>query len=191
MDDIEIDRTLRATLSENPSPEFVARVRTTLAGAPRPSFVGGWLKPAAAIACAAAVMIAVWLPREKVPAEAGLSAVAREMPTSLGETRRSLGAGGKPSNIPPTASLVAPTLRSAKSTKPARARAIAPDPPLPEVIIADDDVEAVRQFVSGARDRRFVATFEEAPIPTAWVMNDLAIAPITVEPLDSTQSHNN
>jgi hypothetical protein len=184
MDDIEIDRTLRATLSENPSPEFVARVRTTLAQAPRPSFVGGWLKPAAAIACATAVMIAVWLPREKVPIQAGLKPGTTYVPSTTYAPHSTA--------VPPAAPLVAPAFPPAQTNKrPARARAIAPDPPLPEVIIAAEDVEAVRQFVSGARDRRFVATFEDAPTPTAWVMNDLAIAPITVEPLDSTESHNN
>jgi hypothetical protein len=126
------------------------------------------------------VAIAVGLPREKevVPAKAGLSAVARPVPASFGETRQSLGEGGKPSVV-------------AKSTKPTRGHPIALEPPLPEVIIAADDVEAVRQFVNGARDRRFVATFEESPTPTAWAMNDLAIAPITIEPLEASHSHNN
>jgi hypothetical protein len=181
MDDLEIDRTLRATLSENPSPDFVARVRTTLADAPRPSLVAGWLKPAAVVACAAVVAIAAGLPREDAPSTAGL-----KPSTTTVQAHPAI------APVPEVRSVVVPTFKSAESANPpTRARAIANEPPLPEVIIATDDVEAVRQFVSGARDRRFVATFEETPIPTAWAMNDLAIAPITVEPLDSTQSHNN
>jgi hypothetical protein len=174
MDDLEIDRTLRAALSEDPSPDFVARVRTSIIEAPRPSlFAGSWM-PVAGVVCVV-VMITVWLPRENVPDQAS----ATYLPSAMYSPR----APYLPPAVTPVSrlsSVVVPSFSSAK-----------PDPQLPEVIIAADDVEAVRQFVSGARDRRFVATFEETYTPTAWAMSDLAITPITVEPLDSTQSHNN
>jgi hypothetical protein len=187
VDEVEIDRALHAMLSEEPSPEFVARVRTTLAGAPRPSMMSGWFMPVAAIACAAVVAIAVGWPRESpiAPVAAGLKPSTTYAPSTTTVVVPTFRSAGPAVGVP--------TFRSAKTTKPAaRAMASIPnEPPFPEVIIAADDVEALRQFVSGARDRRFVATFEEAPTPVAWAVNDLAIAPITVEPLDSTQSHNN
>lgn len=185
MDDIEIDRTLRATLSAEPSPEFVARVRTTLVEAPRPSIVAGWVKPAAVVACAAAVMIAVWAPRENevAPATAGLKPSATYGPSAPYVPARI-------TTVPPHISLVVPTFSSAK-TKPARARAVATEPPLPEVMIASGDVEALRQLLVSLNEHTFVASFDETPVSTPWVMTNLSVAPIGGDLLDSAPAHNN
>jgi hypothetical protein len=89
-----------------------------------------------------------------------------------------------------------PTFRSARSARPAKSASrpsatFAPEPPLPEVIVAARDVEALRQFVSSVRDRRFVASFDETPASTPWVMTELSIAPIAGSVQDSTPPHNN
>src|SRR5688572_25270878 len=134
MDDLEIDRTLRAALSEDPSPDFVARVRTTLADAPRPSpFAGVW-KPVVAVACVAVVAVVINLRQD---------ARLKPSPTGLGPITAGLKAStttGSRTTAPAAPSVVVPTFRSAKSNRrPTRARAMVPDPQLPEVIIAADD----------------------------------------------------
>lgn len=185
MDDLDIDRAVQEALSASPSPAFVARVRTTIAQSPRPSIAAGWLKPAAAVACAVVVAMAVGLPRqENPPVKAGLKPSTTYVQPSTTYVQ------------PGTASVVVPTfppvhLRSGgPAVALAKAGRSAPEP-LPEVIIAAEDVEALLQFVSGARDRRFVASFDETPASTPWVMTDLSVAPIAGGALDPTPAHNN
>jgi hypothetical protein len=211
MDDLELERTLREALSEAPSPEFVARVRTTIAEAPRPSIVAGWLKPAAVLACAALLAIAVALPLQNAqlklsPTERALSPTERTLsPTerALSPAERTLSPTAMAANPTATApsptanapapTVVVPTFRSARSgTPPARARiAIPNEPMLPEVIIAADDVQALYQLVTSASERRFLASFDETPASTPWVISELGVPPIIIEPLDTTRVHNN
>lgn len=190
MDDLELDRTLREALSEAPSPEFVARVRTTIAEAPRPSIVAGWLKPAAAVACAALLAIAVALPRQD--AQLKLSPTER----TLSPTERALRPADialRPAPVAPASTVAVPAFKSATSaTPPAPARiAIPNESPLPEVIIAADDVQALHQLVTSASERRFLASFDETPASTPWVISELGVPPIIIEPLDTTRVHNN
>jgi hypothetical protein len=191
MDDLDLDRELHAVLSAAPSPEFVARVRTKIAESPRPSITMGWLKPAAAITCATLVVLAVSLPREDARREPSPAEITSSTPQEMPVTA---GLRPSPTNIQPSTpdngvgvvrSVVVPTLRSATSPKPSA------EPPLPEVIIAAEDVEAFRQFVSSARDVRFVASFDETPVSTPWVTTELSIAPIAVGALESAPLHNN
>ena len=179
MDDLEIDRTLHTALSVEPSPEFVVRVRTAIAEAPRPSIAVGWLKPAAVVACAA-VVVAAWLPRRE--------ARPKLSPTEITEiASRSIEA---PATV--VRSLVVPTLPAARTSKrPARVRSIALEPPFPDVIIAAGDVEALRQLLVSLNEHTFVASFDETPVSTPWVMTNLSIAPIGGDLVDSASAHNN
>lgn len=175
MDDLDLDRELRSMLTATPSPDFVARVRGKIAEAPPPSMLAGLLKPAAAVVCLTTVLIVASLRPETTPERAGLE------PSTTAVT-----AGLKPSPTPaPEPAGVVSTFRSARSAK------IVKEPPLPEVIIAPEDLKAVQQFVSSASELTFVASFEETPSPSPWVMNDLAVPPIMIEPLDSAAAHNN
>jgi hypothetical protein len=178
MDEVEIDRALRATLCADPSPEFVARVRTKIAEAPPRAMMAGWWKPAAAVASAAILGIAVGLPRQTstAPVAAGLKPSATYAPST---TR----------GVPV---VVVPTLKSGTTTKPAARSltSIPSEPPLPEVIIAAKDVEALSQFVRDMNDLQFVASFDETPASAPWVVSDLTIAPIGSNGLDATL-HNN
>lgn len=193
MDDLNLDRELQDAFAVEPSPEFVARVRTTIAETPSRSMTVRLLKPAAAIACAVLVAVAVGLPREDArlePKRAEIESRPADDPVT---------AGLKPSttNVLPSTAKVLPSatnvrLPNARSPKrAARASAIPTEPPLPEVIIAADDVEAFLQFVNSARDLRFIASFDETPVSTPWVMTELSIAPIAVGALESAPAHNN
>ena len=180
MDDLDFDRELRGAMAAIPSPEFVARVRAKLADAPAPSIVPGWFKPAAAIACAGVVAIVVAVPREYV------------RPKSSPAEMTPVIAGLKPSTTyapPSSASVVMPTFRSAKPLTPASPEPL--EPPLPEVIVATEDVEALRRFLTDAHDLRFVASFDETPASTPWVMTELSVAPIGGDGLNPVPSQNN
>lgn len=164
MEDLELERELQAALSVSPSPDYVARVRAKIAQAPPPSPFVGWLKPAAAIACAVVLTIAATLLREDTrpqiaPTKAGL----KPSTTNLSSTTNTPSVA----TVTPSPTPVAPTLRSARLAAPAQSRASAVEP-LPEVIIAPGDVEALRQFVTSASEVRFTASFDQTPAPIPW-----------------------
>jgi hypothetical protein len=52
-------------------------------------------------------------------------------------------------------------------------------------------VEALRQFVIGAHELRFVASFDETPASIPWVMTELSTSPNAINPLESAPVHNN
>ena len=187
MDDLNLDRELQAVFAVEPSPEFVARVRTTIAETPSRSMTARLLKPAAAVACGVLVAVAIGLPREDArlePKRAEFASRPAEDDPVTARPKLST------TNVLPSATNVrSPNARSTKRA--VRASAIPSEPPLPEVIIAAEDVEAFLQFVSGARDLRFVASFDETPASTPWVMTELSIAPIAVGGPESTPDHNN
>jgi hypothetical protein len=198
MDDLDVDRALQSVLKVEASPEFVACVRARIAEEPRPSYIAGLLKPAVAIACVVVTVVAVGLredarlkPRSAeigtspATVTAGLSAVAREPSASFGETRDSLGEAGKAGTTKTKASIprVADALSVAERTS------AATEPPMPEVIVAPADIKALQEVLTGVDELRFVTSFDAAPTP--WAMNDLAVPPITIEPLELAALHNN
>jgi hypothetical protein len=170
MDDLEIDRTLRAALSEDPSPDFVARVRTTLAEAPRPSLFAGVWKPVAAVACVAVVAVAIGMRQD---------ARLKPSPTRLAPVTADLKASTT------TESRAIAPFRAAKAK--ARPSAKAPiatasdEPPMPKVLVAQKDLEALREFIASANEVRFTASFDETPAPTPWLITELP----------TTETHNN
>jgi hypothetical protein len=185
MDEIEIDRALHAVLSADPSPEFVARVRTTIAHAPRPSMVTVWMRPMAIAVCVAVVVAVVvgWRgATETVPDRGGLKpSTTYEVPSTTYEVASTTYA---PRNSQP---IVVPTFRSAVPVAPAGRPETAPalaaslEPPMPEVLIAQKDMEALREFIASANEVRFTASFDETPAPTPWLVTELP----------SAQAHNN
>jgi hypothetical protein len=185
MDDVEIDRALRAALSAEPSPEFTARVRTAIAEAPQPSVVLGWLKPAAVIFSIAVVAIVMGLRREQAEVAVGLAPSI----SSLSSTTYAPSTRHAVLRLPSTV----PTVKSAKlPVRPPRAHAAVPaEPALPEVIVAANDVEALRQLLVSLNEHTFVASFDETPVSTPWAMTSLSVVPIGGDPLDSPPAHKN
>ena len=55
---------------------------------------------------------------------------------------------------------------------------------VPEVLVADADKRAFDTFVRMLQERRFAATFEDAPVSTPWVVTELTVPPITIAPLE-------
>ncbi len=184
MDEVDFDRELHRALQVTPSPEFVARVRTKIAEAPRPSIWGGVLRPAAALTSIAVVAVAVgfWQgdPRlmpsspamQRSAADPKVNVTKAVSPTAPASTTT---AAGKANAInttrrtkPPTA--VAGREQSIRVDGRDRAPIMVAEPPLPEVIIAPDNIKALHEFVTGALELRFVASFDITPKPIPWTV---------------------
>lgn len=181
-----IDRELRRALAVSPSPEFVARVRTTIAEAPRPSMMPGMLRYAAAIACIAAVVVAVGV-RDRAGLKPSTTYITPSTTSVASSTTNVLSSNAySPLATTPFqrhSVVVVPTFRSAST------RVAVKEAPLAEVLIAPEDTAALQQLVRHAHE--YVVSFDTAPIASAWVMNDLTVSPITIEPLESAPAHNN
>lgn len=168
---IDIDRELRRALAVAPSPEFVARVRTKIADAPRPSMMPGLLKCTAVIACVGAVAIALGV-REQVP-------VAATTDVLSSTTYRPL----RSAPLQPLTTVGAPTLSAARAT------IVVVKETLPKVMIVPERAGAVEHIIRNASE--FVVSVDEHAPASAWTMNDLTVAPITIEPLEPAAAHNN
>lgn len=166
---MDVDRELRRALAVTPSPEFVARVRTKIADAPRPSMVSGWVRPAIAVACAVTVVMAI-------ATHDNTSTITAPGITTVAVSTAYHALSSTPFQSP--SAVVVPTLRSAKAGN--------AEPPFPEVIINQADVEALQQFIASVNRDEFRASFDETPRPTPWITAELSASPLTTAPL-----HNN
>ena len=191
MDDLDLDRELHRALQVTPSPEFVARVRTKIAEAPPPSVWAEMRNPATAVACAVVVVVAVGLWQRDARLKPSPTSMASS-PTVVSPATemlqvaadRNVSTTNADRTTEPTATTPAVSRAADVRTAKASTAPSVVEPPLPEVILAAADVKALHQFVASATERRFLASFEEPPASTPWVMNDLSITPITVEPLE-------
>jgi hypothetical protein len=179
-----LDREIRAALAVDPSPEFVARVRTRLAHEPT---ARAWRRPwlvAAAGAVAAAIALAVVVSRPHdttttapvtqslKPAQVDRPAEPRPEPVVNADPepveRRARGRA--------EATLVRPTAAAPESTATE-----------PETLIDPREAIALRQLIAGTRDGSLhLSAALQSTTPTAMELpevSDVVIAPITIEPL--------
>ena len=173
MDDAELQRALNDALSVSPSPGFVARVRMTIERAETGPVALGWLKPAAVAVSIAAV-----------------AAVLVLRPTRIEIAERIDILGSRPiGNIARAPIVGASPLRLYSSSNVLGREAVSSGMPL--VIISADDVRAFQELIASAQERRFEATFDETPATTPWVISDLTVAPLSIEPLVAPPAINN
>jgi hypothetical protein len=190
--DAAIDREIRAALSVDPSPEFLARVRTRIASEPVESgFRWSWV-PAGTVAALLMVAVVVSFSRQNNAAD--LKVGPTEVNTGgapTGEAKIDIAESGPKMGITeptgadlkgttdtaPTASAVVPTFRSAR----------AKESSIPEVLISPDDVLAFQQFITAIHQRRFEIVFDEPlAVTPSPQFSELTISPITIAPLEPT-----
>ena len=181
MTDTAIDREIQAALSVEPSPEFVARVRTRIAT--EPEAAAPWLswKLVATGAVAALIVIAfvMRLGEQSFNARPELSA----SPLILSSSK----------DVPlardrPVVSLILSPSKDEQSAPAAsRARVAAAAPREPEVLIDPAETRALRRLIAGTRDGSLdLSAALRATTPTAMDLppiDALAIAPLTIDPL--------
>jgi len=184
MNDLTLERDIERALAVDPSPEFVARVRTRIAEEPAPSSRPfAWRLTAAAFA-AAAVMVVVALRPEPRVAPTLASVLA---PRSIAESIV----------VPSVGPAKAGPHENARPHEDARPHTSSPvgsgfsrtytSPRAPAILIDAREMMALQRLIAGVRDARVDLTSllkEAPPAPMALQpIDDLAISPITIEPL--------
>jgi hypothetical protein len=177
MNDAALERDIERALAVDPSPEFLARVRTRIAEKPSPaSRRFGWrFAVVATAAVAAAVVLAIFN-----------GSPVRKPPTALLLASRSIGSvvevpsvdgvGADPRVRPESPSSVGPTHGSAPTTT-----GVAVEP---TTLFDARETMALQRLIAGVRDARvdLAPLLKEAPM-ALQSLDNLVIPPITIEPL--------
>lgn len=173
-----IEEGIREALDVDPSPEFMARVRTRIATGPAPS---PWRRSwtiAAAAALAVTVVIAFTVSRPQrttvsAPDVAQAFRPAQSAPEPRESTRRS---------ETPVAQQRAQAQRRPRLSRPAQ-----PDSREAEVLLDATETRALRNLIAGVRDGRVDLAAVHRSVPLAPMepapVVDIDIAPIAIEPI--------
>ena len=175
--DSTLEREIESLLGVDPSPEFLARVRTRLASEPAPSSRGWGFGFAVAGAAAAvaliAVLIAPWT--RSTPIDTPRQAtVTEEVPLESASTQPDAGVW-----LMPDAGRMAGGVRRIRNQAQA-----APSPdvsPFSEVLVSADEVRAYELVVGITRQQRLPAAPVEEPVDGALPL--VTIEPLTIEQL--------
>jgi hypothetical protein len=177
MNDDSLDREIESLLAVEPSPEFVARVRTRVAAEPEP---GGWrvswmLASAAAIAAVVVAVIAWPKPEVASSPERQVAQSPRSAAAVETSSPRASFTPPEPQRQQPSSTRVAAVARLDR----------AKDIDLPEIVIADNEVKAYTALVASIRQHRFGAAVPEETNPdTPLEIKELPpVEPLEIEPI--------
>jgi hypothetical protein len=177
--DAALDREIESLLAVEPTPEFLARVRTRVAEEPAPGrWRTSWTFATAAAVAAVIVAVIVWPSHEPSPT----SNVPLRNPRVAEAVEP----------VTPPASSPAPQQRRLTQQATARPVAIGAAPAhgididLPEVVIADNEAKTFASLVAGLREVRFDATAPGTLDPDKPIeIQEMAVpSPVIVEPID-------
>ena len=175
MNDAALEREIEQALTVDPSPEFVARVRTRIAEEPSPASRGfGWLFAgvAAATVAAGVVALAMLRPDQRVkPAHGPL--MSRSLTSSAVVPMLSQGLGREPR----TSSTEPRTSHDERRTSNVERT-------LSEPLFDTRETMALQRLIADVRDARVDLTplTKEGPM-TLPALDPLVISPIVIEPL--------
>jgi hypothetical protein len=195
MTDPAIDREIQAALAVDPSPEFLARVRTQVAA--EPPGITTWLSwKLVAAAVMAAIVTAVVLmsgPREKTGGTATAQGdipltpeVSIEQPRGPERSRASADSTHRPVEAP-DAQGRSSTLRLRSAPAPSETRLVATKPAEPEILVDPREARAMRLLIRATRDGSLdLSVALRATTPTVMELPPIAaivIAPLFIDPL--------
>ena len=190
-----IDREIQVALAVDPSPEFLARVRTQIAA--EPPGVTTWLPwKLVAAAVLAAIVAAVALmsrPQEKPGATATAQGdirltpeVSIEQPRGPERSRASAESTHRPLEAP-DAQRRSSTLRLTPAPAHSEARLETTSPGEPEILVDPREARAMRLLISATRDGSLdLSAALRATTPTVMDLPPIAaivIAPLSIDPL--------
>jgi hypothetical protein len=189
--DADLEREIQTALAVDPSPQFVARVRTEVLNQPIARMVSwGW-----AIAATCAVVVAISVSNgvrpggvrlKQSPGEIAAGLKPSTTTTERAATERAAAEGGANEATPDHHAAVAPALRPASANT-----ATLKKPAIPEVVVDPEIAQALQQLIISARERRFEASFDDNPPSTPWEIAELTgPPPIIIEPLDPPAANN-
>jgi hypothetical protein len=174
MNDESLDREIESLLASEPSPEFVARVRTRVASERAPGrWRASWMFAAAGAVAAVIVALIAWPSPEVVPS----NGVPVEPPRM---TEAAPAIAPRPARLPERGR---PTAVRAVAATVERDRRI--DIDLPEVVIAENEMRTFASLVANIRQSRFDAAVPVAPNPdTPLEIKELPpVEPLEIEPI--------
>lgn len=169
------EREIESLLAVEPSPEFLARVRTRVAQEPEP---GGWrlswLVAATSAVVVAAVAVMVWPSADVTPS----NAPSLDPPRVAEVTEPIAPASSSVAQIRATQAT-----RAAGATRGVHVEAMAID--LPEVVLGANEVNAYTALVARIRQRRFDVVVPTAPDPGVPLeVKELPpLEPLEIEPI--------
>jgi hypothetical protein len=174
-----IDEEIREALDVDPSPEFLARVRTRIAAEPTlPTWRWSW-GVAASCALAASVVLAIVVSR---PHEATPGANVDRVPNATTETFFPPAVMTPPAIAPRPGPI--PSRAASARTNALAAQARSSEP---EILIDQLEMRTLRRLIEGVRDGRIDLTAAQnstshAPAAVEPVA-DIVIAPLIIEPI--------
>lgn len=181
LDDQALGREIEEALAVDPSPEFLARVRTRI-GSETMSLARGrawWLVGAGALAIAVVAAVIVGRLEREPASEQVIAMPAVESPPTAAPAKRSMS--------PPARTVVTPEQAAGRRRGPVQLAARITES---EVLVAPGEATALRLLVATIRegridpsvlDRRAVAApLESAPLEP---LDEIAIQPLAIEPL--------
>jgi hypothetical protein len=169
MDSRHLDDEIQDLLSVEPSPEFLARVRTSIAAAsiasPIPRFLAG-LGGITAVAVLVVAIAVSWPGKPEQPTVAAPpappAAVSSEMPASAVQTNSPVA-----TSVERARTRTATTLASRTSD-------------FPEVMLSPDDVRSLQEVLVSAGARRFEVSPEGVQALMDTSIPEIVIAPVNV-----------
>jgi hypothetical protein len=176
-----IDRDIRDALNVDPSPEFLARVRTRIANEPAPSAWRWSWTVAAAGAMAASVIAAVILMPVRETMIVAPGATRQETPVAQAfKPAEAAAAARKPSTAGP------PPRAISRYASDATVR-LKPDTTELPLLFDQSEMRALQGLIAAARNGSVALTTHNAAAPPEPMelepVTDIVIAPITIEPL--------
>ena len=194
LSDALLEREIESALDVDPSPEFLARVRTRIASDRVDeswAWLGGWRLAGAALTIVAVAVFGFWIAHEPVPApgDGRLVTALHDLEPIPGSRGIEVPAHSEPGipgpvsvpDVTASSNAVTPVVMTARDKG-------APEPPLaqPEVMISQDEAAALRQLFAAISDRRI----ETAALPDLqWALKppspieEIVLEPITISPL--------
>jgi hypothetical protein len=174
-----IDEEIREALDVDPSPEFLARVRTRIAAEPAPSAWRWSWGLAAGCAAAASIVLAILVSRTH---EATPGAKVERVPNVVAATPLRPAVGTLPDIGPRYGPLPS---RAANANTNGLAAQTAPSEP--EILIDPREMRTLQALIEGVRDGRIDLTAAQNSTPHAPValepVTDIVIPPLVIEPI--------
>jgi len=182
-----IDQDIRDALRVDPSPEFLARVRTRLANEPAPSrWRWSWTFAAGSALAAAVIVAVIWWPIESRPGPFGPGSEAKPSVEAAGPKGPALQAS-KPDATSQVVSGFSRTLERTQMPSSDATVRLKPDTTEAPLLFDHSEMRALQALIAAAKTGGVALTQPaEAASPAPMELEpvaDIVIAPIAIDPI--------
>jgi len=182
-----IDEEIRDALTVEPSPEFLARVRTRLASEPAPSaWRWSWTFAAAGALAAAVIVAVVWSPIANRPRPLGPGSEVKPSVEAAGPKGPALQASKPDATSQVVSGFSRTVVRTRMPSSDATVR-LKPDTTESALLFDHSEMRALQALIAAARNRSIALTPAAEAAPPAPMelepVTDIVIAPIAIDPI--------